>query len=243
MSFQCYVDDTQLYMAIAPTSNWIDVASRLQTCLSDISSWMRSYFLKINQEKTDFIIFAPKHRIHHFNEVSIIFDGNKIKVSSCVKNLGVFFDSVLNMDNQIRNITKSCYHQLRNIGRIRPLISESACKTLVCSLVTSRLDYGNALLYGICTSSLTKLQRIQDTAARIITRTKKHDHITPVLVNLHWLPVEHRIQYKLLLQTFKALNGTSPLYIQELVQVYTPRRSLRSENSMFLVQSRARTKS
>jgi hypothetical protein len=141
-----------------------------------------------------------------------------------VKNLGVFFDSVLNMDHQIRNITKSCYHQLRNIGHIRPSISESACKTLVCSLVTFRLDYGNALLYGICTSSLTKLQRIQNTAARIITRTKKHDHITPVLVNLHWLPVEHRIQYRLLLQTFKAVNGTSPLYIQELVQVYTPSR-------------------
>jgi hypothetical protein len=73
MSFQCYADDTQLYMAITPISNWIDVASRLQICLSDISSWMRSNFLKINQEKTELIIFAPKHRIHHFNEVSINF--------------------------------------------------------------------------------------------------------------------------------------------------------------------------
>jgi hypothetical protein len=80
MSLQCYADDTQLYMAIKPTSNWIDVASRLQICISDISSWMRSNFLKINQEKTQLIIFAPKHRIHHFNEVSINFEGNEIKV-------------------------------------------------------------------------------------------------------------------------------------------------------------------
>ncbi|XP_052713809.1 uncharacterized protein LOC128187403 [Crassostrea angulata] len=147
------------------------------------------------------------------------------------------------MDHQVRNITKSCYHQLRNIGGIRPLISESASKTLVCSLVTSRLDYGNALIHGECTSSLSRLQRVQNTAARIITRTRKYDHITPVLVKLHWLPIEQRIQYKLILQAFKALHGTSPFYMQELVQVYKPNRSLRSENSMHLVQSRARTRS
>lgn len=147
------------------------------------------------------------------------------------------------MDHQVRNIAKSCYHQLRNIGRIRPLISESASKTLVCSLVTSRLDYGNALLHGVCTSSLSRLQRVQNTAARIITRTRKYDHITPVLVKLHWLPIEQRIQYKLILQAFKALHGTSPFYIQELVQVYKPNRSLCSESSMLLVQSRARTRS
>lgn len=124
------------------------------------------------------------------------------------------------MDHQIRNIAKSCYHQLRNIGRIRPLISESYSKALVCSLVTSRLDYGNALLHGVCSSSLSRLQTIQNTAVRIILRTRKYDHITPVLVKLHWLPIERRIQYKLILQTFKALHRTSPLYLQELVQVY-----------------------
>lgn len=203
MSFQCYADDTQLYMAITPTSNWVDIASRLQTCLSDIGSWMRSNYLKINQEKTELIVFAPKHKINYFKELCINFDGNKISVSSIVKNLGVIFDSLLNMDHHVQNIAKSCYHQLRNIGRIRHLISESASKTFVCSLVTSRLDYGNTLLHGVCTSSLSRLHRVQNTAARIITRTRKYDHITPVLVKLHWLPIEQRIQYKLILQAFK----------------------------------------
>ena len=147
------------------------------------------------------------------------------------------------MDDQISSISKQCFYQLRNIGRIRKYITESACKTLVCSLVTSRLDYGNVLLYGLSSGSLSRLQRIQNTAARIITRTKKQDHITPVLISLHWLPVEFRIQYKILITVFKALQGMSPLYIEDLVNLYFPARSLRSQNSRCLVQPRARTKS
>lgn len=105
---------------------------------------------------------------------------------------------------------------------------------LTCDL---SFDYGNALLHGVCTSSLSRLQRIQNTVAKIITRTRKYDHITPVLVKLHWLSIEQRIQYKLLLQAFKALHRKSPFYIQELVHVYKPNRSLPSESSMLLVQS------
>lgn len=198
--------------------------------------------LKLNQDKTELIIFSPKNRLGALENCKINFDGQIIDATSCVRNLGVLFDQTLTLDDQISSISKQCFYQLRNIGRIRKLISENACKTLVCSLVTSRLDYGNALLYGLGSSFLSKLQRIQNTAARILTRTKKHDHITPVLVALHWLPVEFRIQYKLVLTVFKALQEKSPAYIQNLVDVYIPSRSLRSENSRFLVKPKARTK-
>ena len=77
---------------------------------------------------------------------------------------------------------------------------------------------------------------------RLITRTKKHNHITPVLVSLHWIPVQYRIQYKLLLYTFKALNGLAPIYLEELINIYQPTRSLRSEHEMRLIQPRIRTK-
>ena len=73
-------------------------------------------------------------------------------------------------------ITKSCYLQIRNIARIQSYTTEDACKTLVCSHVASRLDHGNALLYGVNTNRISKLQRVQNTAARLITRSKKHDH-------------------------------------------------------------------
>ena len=146
------------------------------------------------------------------------------------------------MEKQGSSLAKSCFLQIRNIGRIRPYISNDACKTLVsAALVTSRLDYGNVLLFGVNASPITKLQRIQSTAVRLITRTKKCEHITPVLMDLHWLPVCYRTQYKLLLYVFKALNDLALVYLKDLVTVYEPARTLRSENAMLVVQPKVRT--
>ena len=86
-----------------------------------------------------------------------------------VKNLGTFFDTTLSMEKQCNSISRSCYMHIRKIGCIRPFILEDACKILINSLVTSRLDYGNAFLYGINKTFIQKLQRVQNTAARIIT--------------------------------------------------------------------------
>ena len=105
---------------------------------------------------------------------------------------------------------KSCYYQLRNIGQIRSSITEGACRTLVHALVTSRLDYGNGLLYGIPQVTIQRLQRIQNCAARIVTRTGKYEHITPVLRLLHWLPVRQRALFKVLAFTYKAFHNLLP---------------------------------
>ena len=105
-----------------------------------------------------------------------------------------------------------CDHKIRNIGRIQSLISVDACRTLVCSLVTSRLDYGNALLYST-NNIINKLQYVQNTAARLITRKRKYDSITPVLISLHWLPVHYRCQYKLLIYVYKVQHGKAPSYL------------------------------
>lgn len=162
---------------------------------------------------------------------------------TCVKNLGVYLDKSLSMEQHIAAVSKSCFNQIRNIGRIRSYITDSACKTLVCSLITSRLDYGNALLYGVNASALAKLQRVQNTAARLIARRKKYDHITPVLIELHWLPVKFRCEYKLLVYIFKSLHGIALVYLQDLLTVYKPTRSLRSENSTRIQTTRVKTKS
>ena len=171
------------------------IANRLERCLSDIQDWMQNNILKLNQDKTELIIFTPKRMANEFTGRKLAFGGSVISNASCVKNLGVFFDSKLSMDCQINSVTRSCYFHLRNIGRIRSLITEDACRTLVRSLVTSRLDYGNALLFGLNATSLQKLQKVQNTAARLVTRLRKHEHITPILITLHWLPVAYRAQY------------------------------------------------
>ena len=102
--------------------------------------------------------------------------------------------------------------------------------------MTSRLDFCNALLAGLPDSTVGKLQRCQNMAARVVTRTRKCDHITPVLMQLHWLPVVDRVHFKVLLQVYKALHGLAPNYLVDLIQLYRPSRALRSATDGYTLQ-------
>lgn len=93
---------------------------------------------------------------------------------------------------------------------------------------------------GVSQSSLARLQLVQNAAARLLTRVKKHQHITPVLASLHWLPVRFRIKFKILLLTYKVLNGQAPDYLSDLVQLYTPSGALRSSDHLLLTLHKSR---
>ncbi len=119
------------------------------------------------------------------------------------------------------------------------MISMSNAEMLIHAFMTSRLDYCNALLGGCSARLVNKLQMVQNAAARVLTRTsRKHDHISPVLSTLHWLPIKHCIDFKILLITYKALNGLAPQYLSELLYHYSPPRPLRSQNSGHLIKTR-----
>ena len=133
--------------------------------------------------------------------------------------------------------------QLKNIADIRRYLEKQAAEKLIHAFFGSRLDYCNSLLVGIPETSLAKLQRVQNIAARILTGTRKYDHMTPVFYKLHWLPVKYRIEYKIILMTYRALNGLAPNYLQDLLQVYQPARSLRSSGDLKLVVLRTRLRS
>ena len=128
-------------------------------------------------------------------------------------------DSILSMDNQIAKICQGAWHGLRCIGNIRSFLTEAASEKLVHAFVSSKLDSNNGLLYGLPKEKLKKLQKVQNAAARMVSRTPKHDHITPVLKSLHWLPISERIEYKILLLTYKSLTGKAPAYLQQLLKV------------------------
>ena len=115
------------------------------------------------------------------------------------------------------------------------MLSLTNAEQLVHAFMTSRLDYCNALLGGCPARLINKLQLVQNAAARVLTRTRKYDHISPVLSKLHWLPIKHRINFKILLITYKALNGLAPQYLSELLTHYSPSRLLRSQNSGQLI--------
>ena len=112
----------------------------------------------------------------------------------------------MSFTNQINSLSKSCHFHIRDIRRIRHLLPLSAATALANSLVSSKLDYCNSLYNGISQANLNKIQRIQNTLARVVTNTTKFEHITPILKKLHWLPIKQRIDYKLCLLTYKTLQ-------------------------------------
>ena len=141
-----------------------------------------------------------------------------------VRNVGVILDSGLTMQAQVAQVAKSCYHQVRNIGQIWSSITDDACKTLVHARVTARLDYTNALLYGLLQTTLHRLQHVQNCAARLISHTRKYDHITPVLQHLHWLPICVCLTYKVLLFAYSVMHDQAPCYLAELLSRRQPNR-------------------
>ncbi len=168
-------------------------------------------------------------------EHCLTLDGCSVNSSSSVRNLGVLFNSNLSFDSHVSSICKTAFFHLKNISKLRPMLSMSNAEILIHAFMTSRLDYCNALLGGCSARLINKLQMVQNAAARVLTRTRKYDHISPVLSTLHWLPTKHRIDFKILLITYKALNGLAPQYLSELLSHYSPSRPLRSQNSGHLI--------
>ena len=243
LNYHYYADDGQLYLSFKPkcTAAKIDSLERIEKCLTEIVSWMNNNMLKINADKTEVIIFTSKNNQQHVETTTVNIGNETITPSSSVRNLGAFLDRNMTMEKHVSSVCRAGYGQLRQIGHIRKYLNAAATKSLVNSLVTSRMDYCNALLYGIPKIQLNKLQHLQNTAARIITRTSRFDHITPVLKELHWITVTHRIDFKILVQTYKAMYDLSPCYLTELLEIYHPSRNLRSMDSKQLVVPKSKT--
>ena len=129
-----------------------------------------------------------------------------------------------------------CCLELRRINSIRHYRPLDALKTPISAFCPSRIDYCNSLLAGCPKQLIHKLQKVQNNAARFICRTPKSDHISPVLHILHWLPVDQRIDYKLLLIAFESVNNNSPSYLSDLLKFYIPSRRLRSSSDSRLLR-------
>ena len=153
------------------------------------------------------------------SSLSVYVGDSIIQQSSKVWDLGVIFDQFLSLDNYISSVCRSTHFHLRNIGRIRHLSSHHATAQFIHALISTRLDYYNSVLYNLPTSSILRLQRIQNQAVRILNRTPRRNYITKVLIDLHWLKIKESIVYKILICTFKAfIDRTAPLYLCELIE-------------------------
>ena len=192
---------------------------------------MSRYYLLPNSDKTEVLLLGPKAARNNLPTLILNLNSFSIAPGTSVKSLGVTIDPDLAFDEHITNITRIAFLHLRNIAKLRNALSLQDAETLVHAFITSRLDYCNALLSGCSSQNLNKLQLVQNAAARVLTKTRKFDHISPILCTLHWLPVKFRIEYKILLLTYKALNGLAPQYLSDLISYYQPTRPLRSQGA------------
>lgn len=217
---QCYADDTQLHLSFKPNSN--DEAraiAAMELCTHDIKNWMLQNKLKLNDNKTEFMLIGTRQQLSKVNIESINVGNSKITPSKSVRNLGSWLDSNLSMSTHISKTCSTAFYFLHNIRRIRKYLSRDATETIVHALITSRLDYCNCLFYGLPSTQINKLKRVQNAAARLVCNAPRFCLMTPVLKELHWLPVESRIIFKILLLTFKCINGLAPLYLRSLLKV------------------------
>ena len=185
--------------------------------------------LKLNEDKTE-ILFIRSSACKEIDNINININGHEISAQTKIKNLGVVLDPDMSMKSHVSNLCKNLYLQLKKIGSIRKYLSVDVTKTLITSLILSRLDYCNSLLAGVPDEQLQQLQRVQNIAAKIISKKLKHDHVTPILKELHWLPVKERVIYKVCLTCYKCVNDLSPDYLKQLLTPYVPRRALRSSS-------------
>ena len=243
LTFHLYADDTQLYLAFKPSepSSIVNNISRLEKCVDDIRAWMKLNLLKLNDDKTELLVITSRPSTSQSLHISIKVGDQDISPSEePPKNLGVIFDSTCSLRDHVSNVCRSINFNLYSIGKIRKYLDRPTVEKLVNATITSRLDYCNSLMFGIPKELISQLQKRQNHAARVITKWRKYDHITPVLVDLHWLPVKQRIDFKILLLTYKALNGLAPAYMRELLIPYSPKRTLRSTENHLLTPPRCR---
>ena len=241
-----YADDTQLYLSFKPdtTSSQSNAVDAMERCISAIRCWMIKDKLKVNDSKTEFILIGTRQQLAKVDIKGLVVGDATISPVTAVKNLGSWFDENMNMGCHINKMCKTLLFHLYNTRRIRKYLSKDSTQTLVHAFITARIDYCNGLLYGLPAAHLNKLQRIQNSAARLVCYLSRFCHITPTLFSLHWLLVCFRIEFKLLTLAFKAIHGLAPQYITDLINVKQQfgRMMLRPQSELQLLPPRTITK-
>ena len=234
-----YADDTQLYISMKSAERSV-ATNKIEQCICDIKAWMTKNYLVLNDSKTEVLHFTSRYA--KTSSISHITAGEAVvNLVPKARDLGVILDTHMTMRPHINSITRSASFALKKISSIRKYLDRQSCEKLVHAFISSRLDNCNSLLINLPDKDLRKLQRIQNSSARLIALTRKRNHITPVLFRLHWLPVYYRIIFKVLLLTYKTLSGMAPAYMSDIVRPYVPVRTLRSSHSNLLQMPGART--
>ena len=218
VQYHMYADDLQIYFRITGDDSDVlvldEVSRRVQT-------WMVSRKLKLNPEKTEIMVIGSRHHLSNLElSNSLSFLNSNVSFSNKLRNLGVIFDPNLTMKNQINHTKRKAIANLKNIATISEFIDHNSRIKLIHGLVLSHLDFCNSLYHNLPACTLHPLQMVLNSAARIIAQIPRFSYqsITPVCINLHFLPIKARIEYKICLLTYKAIKSGQPPYLAELLK-------------------------
>ncbi len=237
---QQYADDTQLFVFLSPSTLDTNLA-QLYACLSSIRGWFLQNGLALNPDKTEAICLGTVGRRKSLSQLtSVHVTDSLVDLSDHTKLLGVILDCGLNFDAHTSNVCSSSYFHIRALRRIRPYIDLETSKTIASSIIGSRLDYANSALYGMPLRNIQRLQRVQNSLARVITANQSANSQS-LLASLHWLPIQHRISFKIGTLVYRSLHGAAPQYLNSLLSPYTPSRQLRSSSQHLLSVPRLNT--
>jgi Reverse transcriptase (RNA-dependent DNA polymerase) len=220
-----YADDTQLYIALRNAT----ALTAVSDCFNELEWWYCFNGLQLNPDKSEAILIGTQARLRHetdFHEIKL--NDAPIILAQTTKSLGVTIDNKLTFNNHVSNVCKAAHYHVRALRHVRKYVSQEIATSIATSLVGARLDYCNAVYYGISRNNIDKLQRVQNALARVVKLSSKYNHVTPLLSELHWLPIDARVRYKIAVLTFKTITTNKPSYLAELVSTRTPARELRS---------------
>ena len=179
---------------------------------------MTEFCLQLNPSKTEIMVVGPQRVLNKISLHGIqLQDDVCIRFKSSTKSLGILLDETLSFKNHVIKLKQDCFRLIRNISKMRFIFTRDQLKTIVNSLIVCKLDYCNGLFTGIDEKWVKELQRIQNAAGKVVYGLYKYDRVGDTLQNLHWLPVQERIDYKVLLIVFKCLNGIGPEYLTDML--------------------------
>ena len=224
-----YADDSQSSVSFQPGNQESQkhAISAMESSCDEVKTWMRRNMLKLNDDKTEVMVFGSKHQLKQVNINHIRVGDSNIALTESAVNIGVTLDSNLSMIKHVNKIVSTAWYHLRNISKIRKFLTQSATETIIHAFITSRLDTCNCILYGITDKTINKLQVIQNKCAKVIVKANRYSSATDIRKTLNWLPIKQRIKFKILVLTFKCLNGMAPVYLTELLSVKKQTRALR----------------
>ena len=216
-----YADDNSGYQIFSLSSESHMFNNLIPNCIDQLKCWMDDYFLKINEGKTNVIVFGRPVFHDNFNTSTVTLNnGDNLDIEDRIEYLGVHFDKFLSMKTHVNKVVSHCYILLKTVRQIRKFLTRSQVELLIHSIISSRIDYCNSLLFGAQkVDCLNKLQRVQDQASKLVLRKGRLQGCPgPLRLEiLHWLPVEKRIMFKVLVIIYKCFMNKAPVLLSSML--------------------------